>query len=377
MVLGDKAGTKAAADGTLFERKAEKEKEVAEEAPAQDYSWIGAGFGTGNADYAGVTEPERIEQAKRQAVADKIQTGKDVRNARAEALGITAGALVSAKPMLEEMTADKYYSLSPRQRAAVDFNTALSTAVRKDKHRQDDYAEELKTDPQAKQERKTYSMAVEKMFGEEGGSKLYAPETVALLDQLRIKDTAADLDQYLGLKVAITAKDLRKIDDNSRNIEQLVTTPTPASTRNQVQQQLVDQTQKLQDTLAKGSVLLQNFQATAAKDREDVLDWFGGNSPKAGAPAPGFGNSEKDMWFRDAYDALADVRHRATRDQTYSGYKDFLTPQEFKEFESYVDARTANSVQYGVPVGEDKKTKYPSAQRYREILGLTPVNQGE
>ena len=126
---------------------------------------------------------------------------------RAEILGITTGALTTTpeliKDMTHRMTREEYDALSDKQRAAVDFNTSLAKAVRRDLRLQDKY------DP-SKEERKNYDAASESMFGKDHGSEIYAPETMALLRQLKVKDTADDLDVCLALGVSAVISDRPK-----------------------------------------------------------------------------------------------------------------------------------------------------------------------
>jgi hypothetical protein len=291
------------------------------------------------------------------------------REDRADVLGITTGALNTTPPELKRLTEKEYFKLSDRQRAAVDFNTMLAGAVRKDKRRQDKY----KTETDAT-EKLTYETSVIKMFGEEGGSDLYAPETMAVLRQLKIDDKAADLDQYLGLEVAITSDDLKSltVEAPMPTVLQSVTGVAGGSKdRDQVINEQVDRTVELQAALARGNDLLQNFQATSAAERGEDLRFLGGNSPLAGRPALGYGQGEVDQYFNMAFDTLGDKTNFRDRDEILGVIKSELNSDEFKAFIDYADSRTKNTMFYDAKLGDTKDVQYPSAERYREILGLS------
>ena len=105
----------------------------------------------------------------------------------------------------DRMTQEEYDALTPEQRAAVDFNAMLVQAVRTDRHQQEEYKP-------SDEQRAAYDQSVTDMFGQGGGSKMYAPATMAVLGQLGYQDNASDLDDFLRLKAAIKEKDLKRID---------------------------------------------------------------------------------------------------------------------------------------------------------------------
>lgn len=91
---------------------------------------------------------------------------------------------------VRELTWDEYDALSPRARAAVDANTALLGAVRADTQAA------LKT---ADQSDDSYTSGIEALFGKEGGSDTYAPNTLKALQDLGLSNTeTGDIDQYLN-----------------------------------------------------------------------------------------------------------------------------------------------------------------------------------
>lgn len=310
---------------------------------------------------------------------------EDARAEREKVLGITTGALTTTPELLKEqvdrLTPEEYNALSPRQRAAVDYNTLLATAVKKDLNRQDRYAKL----GDAAHDR--YDKSVKQMFGEDGGSDLYAPETMAVLRQLKIgKDEAADLDDYLNLKVAITADDLKDITDGGQPapnyaIEGRVS--EGAQGKLAVVEGLVDKTQDMEASLAKGKQLMQSFLATAAAERSEDLGNLGGSSPLASRPSLGFRQptwtqsgapGDLNTYFMQAFDTLADPK--VDKDKVLGELNQMLSPDELDAFKSYADARTRNTRYYGAQLrlgqGDSERPK-----QIRAILGLDKLNGEE
>ena len=93
------------------------------------------------------------------------------------------------------LTWESYDALSDQQKAAVDWNTLLIDA------REKDLTAPLA--PQSKSEREKYEAEVVRLFGDQGGSTRYAPNTMDLLSRLDVVQLGQDLDEYLSLERAI------------------------------------------------------------------------------------------------------------------------------------------------------------------------------
>ena len=150
------------------------------------------------------------------------------------------------KPLTGELTEEAYNALAPRQRAAVDFNTALQKAV----------AEDL-ANPGVGDA--AYEDKVSSLFGEKGGSDRYAPRTVELLQAFGMGDTAkGDLDNYLDLTMMIRDDDLAKLTDDQ--IEGLSDSKDPWS------KSAVDTSERAQSSLssilASGQTLLNQMKTS-------------------------------------------------------------------------------------------------------------------
>ena len=297
--------------------------------------------------------------------ADEAERAK-----RAEILGITTGALSTTpeliKDQLHKMTREEYDALSDKQRAAVDFNTSLSRAVRRDLRLQEKY------DP-SKDERKNYDAAVESMFGKDHGSDVYAPETMALLRQLKISDKADDLDDYLGLKVAITEDDLVNFDTGPAEAGAVIDGRVPEAVRPEItyKQHLVDSAQEaLQKQLDQGAKLLQDYRSTLATNRRQDIEDMGGVY-KPAAVMTGFGADQLDRNISGTFDELLGYDKKKIADSIQL-MRDNLPEDQVKAFFDYADRRTREAQQYNIdltPSGKTDKTYTP--EQYRKLLGLT------
>lgn len=271
----------------------------------------------------------------------------------------------------EPMTWEDYNALTPLRRSAVDYNTSLTRAVRRDRQMQDEYSP-------GDQQREAYDKTVARLFGEDGGSDWYAPETVALLQQIKLNDPLADLDDFLNLKTAITEKDLRGLTDYTLPI--IIHSESPATERADMVRDLAVKTGNLEETLAKGDQMLQTMRATSIKDRNAYVSNLGG-IPKAAPTMLGYGAatqidsegrtvSTMDGHFQRAFDLLA--RKDGDRDALLAQLAQGSEPGQMEDFMRYVDARSRNSAEYGIDLGGEKGQKYLTPEEFRVKLGLEP-----
>ena len=281
---------------------------------------------------------------------------------------------------VKPLTWEEYEALSPRARAAVDFNTMLVAAVNKDKSNQDTYEKTAN-----KQERAQYEVGVQEMFGDQRGSDLYAPETMAVLQQIKFRDAEADLDDFLGLKAAITTDDLKNIDRVSSTVaDNPLATPdlreagaasplTEAQTERQdLVKNIASSTEKAIDQqMSKAQGVLQDFQSTLYAERTESVGFLGGTPGKVEA-APGFGSDELSSMIQTAYTQLT------TSDPNSPEIQTMLTDlskgrragdPEAIQFYDYLNTRVDQAKKYGTPLG-DKDVKYRSAEQLAAALGL-------
>jgi hypothetical protein len=262
------------------------------------------------------------------------------------------------------MSWEEYNALSEKQRAAVDFNTLLVKAVSKDNASQKIYDPTL-------DEKMAYEKGVEHIFGDDAKQPdEYAPETLSLLQQINYHDDAGELDDFLGLKAAITEEDLKHITVAApANAVAFSGADQPQVDRIELTQQLADQTQRLEASLAKGTKMLQSINATANLERNTILNMVGGIPNKPPQPL-GYGAGEVDTYFKQAFDALANQANTKDKDEILGVINQDLSPDELQAFKSYSDTRVGNAERFDLPLGEEKGVTYRSPEEFRDLLGI-------
>jgi hypothetical protein len=260
----------------------------------------------------------------------------------------------------KELTWERYNNLPALQRAAVDFNTLLVQAREKDLKNQDSY------DP-TEQEQRRYDRKTEKMFGEDGTSEIYAPETFGLLQQLEFEpEKNVDLDEFLSLKAAVSAKDLKGFATEEDPLKTMI---EPRTEQFDLGQEMAVETRQLQATMAKTTGLLQNFHERVALARNDYTDFYGGKPTKGEMPL-GLGEGELDTTFKTAFEYLAD-RATGMDAATLPGFlASGSTPEQRAAFIRYVDDRTKTASRYDLDIGADDSNRYLNAQQIRAMFGL-------
>lgn len=136
--------------------------------------------------------------------AEETETDRLAKSREEYRTGLRTGLSEKSIFQTRKLSWDEYHALTPRQRAAVDLNTAFVQA------RESDRALGAKAVRE-----KGYDEAVTSLFGEGGGSNTYAPSTVALLQSLDLGDTTqGDLDNYLDRSALVTESDLKYLADD-------------------------------------------------------------------------------------------------------------------------------------------------------------------
>lgn len=313
-------------------------------------------------------EGSRKASQERELRTSAVDTERQSEGARHRALVQDAGSFET-----KQLTAKEYGDLSVRQRAAVDFNTQLVDAVAADQKLG-------QTDSEV--ENKEYDETLKRMFGERGGSSTYAPNTVALLSQIDFKDSAADLDQFLGLQASVTEQDLGRLTDKGDRLQAGV--PSEGrSIRGDNAVALSDKTATaLSSVLAKGQSLLDamaptatSFGATGGSASVDEA-LSGANTPTTGV---GFGAGEADLVVQRMYDELAKVKPQKPISETDLADSFTLLQEKFgvtpDDFFNYADSRV-RSAEYGqlsdkrVTIGTDPGADYKSPDQFRTEFGL-------
>lgn len=291
------------------------------------------------------------------------------------------------KDLTRAMTTKEYNSLTVRQRAAVDYNTMIADAVTKDLKNQDEYADLVGT---KKEER--YDKTVKDLFGEDRGSDIFAPETVAVLKQLAynptldkvVGDKLADLDEYLGLRATVTDADLPALVGIQGRGRANIQNPESFDRATYVNR-FADMAEELTERLSASRPLLQNLSESAEFGRFDTqfdASRFGGGGegpegllgfnkpefitdPATGATEP----NNIDAFFQQAFENLSLKQNEGATEEILGSISEVLDPDELDKFFQYADIRSRDNLTYGLKQGRED-VKYKSAQEFRKMLGL-------
>ncbi len=244
------------------------------------------------------------------------------------------------------MTDEEYRALTPAQQSAVDFNTMLTEAVRKD----------LK-EWAGKKAPVGYDEKARKVFlGSAYKIDRYAPNTVNLLESMGYSTNQSRLDDFLELKTVITDDDLSlmNIKSTEEEADRSMHMPADYDYRAPFQRELVNKF----DT----SLIAEDSAARMSALRAQLL----------GTPnLPGFGGGELDEKFRIGFEMLS--RDGAAKDysenkkriaQSLGGSKELMA-----QFLQYAEARSREAHLKNQPLGDQHPTYY-TPEQFRKIYRL-------
>lgn len=285
----------------------------------------------------------------------------------------------------KKMDWDDYLDLNRREKAAVDFNTLLVRAREKDLRNQDEY------DPLDTQ-RTAYNNVVDRLFGEDGGSTTFAPETVALLNDVGFKPSDSkrfdDLDDFLGLDAALTPKDFGSIGklhadsmltgkDETLGTEGpmdltlggLAAPPTlPAHTTDEAMTLLAGGTNDLVASVTRGKQVLENWKRVGAGALNDSIGFYGGIANKLASPDIRLGQKDDD-YFELAFGALANAGNDPGVLEAIK--TDLGDGERYRRFLAYADTKSKYSMDHSVGLGPaGNGVTYRSPEEFRQLLGL-------
>ena len=260
----------------------------------------------------------------------------------------------------KELSQEAYAALTPRQRAAIDANTALAQAIMADKAEYDANAKLATSD-------KDYVSGVKALFGEERGSENYAPRTLAVLQSLQNTGTAnvvgkSDFDDYLTGSRLLRESDLGEItDDNYSLYESGERDGLSGRTRVGLRFSQAS-LETLSSTLSAGQALLDSLRSTEE-----------GNPFGAPTAAIGFNPmSERDNALNYLFD-VASQRDSGLSPEQFSEVaggieEEFkITPQEIRK---YLDTRLtaadySSAAGQVVSLGSDPSIAYITPDEFR------------
>ena len=268
---------------------------------------------------------------------------------------------------VEAMTTAEYEALTPEQRAAVDFNTLLVDAVNRDKSSQGEYKKTANAT-----ERAAYNETVEDMFGSGHGSELYAPATVAVLDQIKFDDTTKDLDEFLDLRAALTDKDVANIakagDNPKMTLAEVPAFSTPEKQavasqqrqRTEYAQEISEKTAAaIEEQMKRSNAVLADFRSTFSNATTSAITGLGGAGPEIVAP---------NQDFAGLFDTFTQKQYVGTVQESLAQMRAQYGDQFTNDFQQYLTDRTAEAKRYSLPLGETKGVQYASVDELERVL---------
>lgn len=264
---------------------------------------------------------------------------------------------------------DEYNKLSKDQRAAVDFNTMLLQAREKDLNT--NYEAKAGGGPNAE-----YDAAVERMFGERGGSDTYAPETMAVLRSIDYKASGETLDDFLNLDAAVSAKEMKDFEIAPVEASVMYQDGSAKASGALVGEDMAAQktNRYLEQVLAKGGELIQNLKASAAVNRSPLAVRYGGTANDV-TPALGFGEDEDSKYFRMALDALSRDLTPEDLNQVWGALDAKYDDEKLIAFKKFADDMTRDAISFRPPEWTQAEGAYFNPQLIRERLGLDQGGQ--
>ncbi len=242
----------------------------------------------------------------------------------------------------DALTADEYNAMTPEQKAAVDFNTMLVGAVQADRK------EKAPALPSPE-----YLASATELFGDGAADQPFAPNVVELLDKVNFDVDGQKINDFLKLKVALTADDVAKLRPEDPAVGPDASLLTPEYTRSRTQESIVDALRETRTDPARGATLKDLQRETLGTTK-----------------AFDFGSDDANMFMERAYLMLATPENKGTRDQILDTVRQTATPEHWKMFVAMLDTRSREARQYQDPLGDDPSVDYYKPKRFRAALGL-------
>lgn len=299
--------------------------------------------------YAGQRAPELMQETEATADGD-IATAMFKSGVRATRRGVNQGGSFEKQ---RAMTAAEFARLSPRQKAAVELTSMLAAASERDR-----------AIPRANREvTDDYRAAVEALFtgeGAEASKKNYAPNTIAVLQDIGWKGTATDLDDVLSGKLGFTRQDLADLERPENKSGTDARLNTAEKMRDDLQSSLVKAFAAARKEAVPGQNLL------GAKRELLGYDELPGFSTGASREvAPGV---DLNTYVRKAFDILADSNSGYEPQQVLDQAKVTLTEEEFASFLNFVDLNSRESKNYRQPLGNTEGQTYFDPVEFRQSI---------
>jgi hypothetical protein len=299
--------------------------------------------------YAGQRAPQLMEDVEAEAEGDAA-TAMFKAGIRATRRGVNSGGSFEKQ---RAMTAAEFAALSPRQKAAVELTSLLAAASERDQ-----------AIPRAQRDvTEDYRASVEKLFtgeGVEASRKNFAPNTVAVLEDIGWKGTATDLDDVLSGKLGFTRQDLRDLERPENKGGEDTRLNTAAKLRDDLQSSLVKAFAASRKEAVPGQNLL-----GAKRELLDYDELPGFSTGPSREVAPGV---DLNTYMRKAFDILADSNSQYEPQQVLDQAKVTLSDEEFQSFLNFVDINSRESKNYRQPLGNTEGQTYFDPVEFRQSI---------
>jgi len=299
--------------------------------------------------YAGIRAPRLMEDQEATEQGD-VATAMFKSGIRATRRGVNSGSSFEKQ---RAMTAAEFAALSPRQKAAVELTSLLAAASERDR-----------AIPRANRDvTDDYRASVEKLFtgeGVEASRKNYAPNTVAVLEDIGWKGVATDLNDVLSGKLGFTRQDLVDLERPENKSGTDARANTAAKMRDDLQSSLVKAFAASRKEAVPGQNLL-----GAKRELLDYDEIPGFATGKSREVAPGV---DLNTYMRKAFDILADSNSQYEPQQVLDQAKVTLSEEEFQSFLNFVDINSRESKNYRQPLGETEGQTYFDPVEFRQSI---------
>ena len=316
-----------------------------------------------------VYTPEEIAADPNTAIINRdkphLKTGRDIQNEYEDKWLEDLGG----SNKFYELTADDYYALSPRERAAVDYNTALSEAIEADYAIEGGPADDVKD---------AYFETADRVFMNPVEDFEYRPNTLAFLDSLGLTDMQGNIEQYVDGTLAVDDSDrgrLEALGPKSNGEQYWNYVPL----RDQLSARLVDSTQAMQKQLNEGRNILtdpENFSADIAQFYNESLQGMGGVGidPEA-LTAEADAQAAKDEKYGQAFELISRKDTAGTWGITDLVDQINAAGIDQGDFFNYIGNRL-DAWDGKSPLGINGAAEYFSPDEIKKMLGLKLVSGG-
>lgn len=268
------------------------------------------------------------------------------------------------------MSQAAYDALTPQQRNAIRFNDLLIDAVQKDRAASQEGADMA-----------TYRTDVDEMFGTQGGSSTYAPNTMALLKGLGVGQLRnQDLDEYLSLDRAYDVDEIRNLQpwegETPGYINEGFGKGTSRETAFKLDRLQIDTAGKLiERALADTNVTGWSEDARIAKhlgqqipissvptgwlfhdDEQFIVDSRGGSDSDA---------ANEEIFYQRAYDNLRNNQTQTLDDFWIATEQVAFTDEDYAKIFDYFYQRSLEDDRIGVT-----DPQYRTGQQVRDFIGI-------